>query len=135
MFTFLFASVYLNFQESGSTNTSESLFLGERAELAQTRQPPIGIDAAVRLDQLPLQVNAVVVDVAAGSAPEDMDRLIRLTEIGFVPGERVRVVAHGFPGREPVAVRIGHTTFALRRHEATLVTVMPERERARPVRR
>jgi ferrous iron transport protein A len=32
------------------------------------------------------------------------------------------------PGREPIAVRLGHTTFALRRHEAALIRVMPERE-------
>lgn len=84
----------------------------------------------VRLDRLPMHVRATVVDVEAGASPDDMDRLLRLTEIGFVPGERVRVVAHGFPGREPVAVRIGHTTFALRRHEAALVRVLPEGARA-----
>lgn len=47
----------------------------------------------------------------------------RLLEIGFVAGEQVRVVAHGYPRREPVAVRIGGTTFALRRFEAELVLV------------
>ena len=51
--------------------------------------------------------------------------VLRLTEIGFVPGEAVRIVASGVPGREPLAVRLGHTTFALRRHEAALVRVTP----------
>ena len=48
---------------------------------------------------------------------------LRLLELGFVPGEPLRVVARGFPGGEPMAVRIGNTTFALRRFEADHVTV------------
>ena len=50
---------------------------------------------------------------------------LRLLELGFVPGEALRVVARGFPGGEPMAVRIGNTTFALRRFEADLVQVVP----------
>ena len=38
----------------------------------------------------------------------------------------VRVVAAGFPGADPLAVRIGQATFALRRHEASMVLVQPE---------
>jgi len=49
----------------------------------------------------------------------------RLLELGFAEGEPVRVVAHGFPGREPIAVRIGGTTFALRRFEADHILVEP----------
>ena len=48
-----------------------------------------------------------------------------MLEIGFLPGEQVRVMAHGYPGRDPLAVRVGHTTFALRRHEAALIRVVP----------
>ncbi len=48
----------------------------------------------------------------------------RLLELGFVPGEPLRVVARGFPGGEPLAVRIGSTTFALRRFEADHVMVL-----------
>ncbi|HVY05822.1 MAG TPA: FeoA family protein [Burkholderiales bacterium] len=48
---------------------------------------------------------------------------LRLLELGFVEGERLRVIAHGFPGHEPIAVRIGNTTFALRRFEADHVLV------------
>ncbi len=48
---------------------------------------------------------------------------LRLLELGFVEGETLRVIAHGFPGREPIAVRIGNTTFALRRFEADHVLV------------
>lgn len=47
----------------------------------------------------------------------------RLLELGFVEGETIRVVAEAFPSRDPIAVRIGNTTFALRRHEAALIRV------------
>ena len=36
------------------------------------------------------------------------------------------MIAHGVPGREPVAVRLGSTTFALRRFEAEYVRVYRE---------
>lgn len=45
----------------------------------------------------------------------------RLLEIGFFPGARVEVVAAQWPGEDPLAVRVGGSTFALRRREAQLV--------------
>ena len=57
------------------------------------------------------------------SEVEGGDIGLRLLELGFVEGESLRVVAHGYPGREPLAVRIGNTTFALRRFEADHVLV------------
>lgn len=77
------------------------------------------------LDTLPRHVEAEVVRLLGGQDPALHDLMLRLLEIGFLPGERVRVVAHGFPGADPLAVRVGHTTFALRRHEAALVRVRP----------
>lgn len=47
----------------------------------------------------------------------------RLLEIGFYPGAVVEVVAAMWPGDDPLAVRVGGATFALRRHEADGVTV------------
>ncbi len=47
----------------------------------------------------------------------------RLTELGFLPGEPASVIARGQPGHEPLAVRIGLSTFALRRAEAASVLV------------
>ncbi|HSV57568.1 MAG TPA: FeoA family protein [Variovorax sp.] len=81
--------------------------------------------AALSLDQLPSHQWATVLDVARPADAEDRELALRLTEIGFVPGEAVRIVASGVPGREPLAVRLGHTTFALRRHEAVLIRVVP----------
>jgi len=50
----------------------------------------------------------------------------RLAELGFLPGEAVRIVARGLMSREPIAVRIGTGTFALRLFEAACICVRPE---------
>jgi ferrous iron transport protein A len=81
--------------------------------------------AAISLDQLPSNQWATVLDVLRPEGAEGRELVLRLTEIGFVPGEAVRIVASGVPGREPLAVRLGRTTFALRRHEASLIRVTP----------
>jgi ferrous iron transport protein A len=81
--------------------------------------------AAISRDQLPNHQWATVLDVLRPDEKEGRELVLRLTEIGFVPGEAVRIVATGVPGREPLAVRLGHTTFALRRHEASLIRVTP----------
>ena len=47
----------------------------------------------------------------------------RLRELGFVPGESVQIVAHAPFGRDPIAVRVGYTRFALRRREAERVVI------------
>lgn len=77
------------------------------------------------LDQLVVNQPARVVDLASCEG-EDESLLLRLMEIGFLPGESVRIVATGFPGPDPLAVRIGQATFALRRHEAAQVLVQLE---------
>ena len=82
-------------------------------------------DTPLSLDQLPDRQWATVLDVVRNDVAEDRELALRLTEIGFIPGEAVRIVASGVPGREPLAVRLGHTTFALRRHEASLIHVVP----------
>jgi ferrous iron transport protein A len=50
----------------------------------------------------------------------------RLAELGFLPGEAVRIVARGLMARAPIAVRIGTGTFALRLFEAACIRVCPE---------
>ena len=52
----------------------------------------------------------------------------RLMEIGFIPGEPLQVLHKGFFGGEPIAVRIGHSTFALRRFEAALISVITDKK-------
>lgn len=46
-----------------------------------------------------------------------------LEEIGFIVGENVVLLARGLPGGDPLVVRIGQSTFALRRAEAACVRV------------
>lgn len=46
-----------------------------------------------------------------------------LEEIGFIAGEKVMLMARGLPGGDPLVVRIGQSTFALRRAEAACVRV------------
>ncbi len=69
--------------------------------------------------------------VASDERTEEQEIALRLFEIGFIPGERVRVVARGYPGGDPLAVRVGDTMFALRRFEAERVLVTPACEAAR----
>ena len=68
---------------------------------------------------------AVVAGMAEAGGDEERAIQLRLREFGFVPGETVRVVAVSFPGADPIAVRVGATTFALRRFEAAMVHVIP----------
>ncbi len=49
----------------------------------------------------------------------------RLRDLGFVPGEPIRLVACGPLGGEPLLVQIGYTRFALRRTEARRVRIQP----------
>ena len=76
------------------------------------------------LSDVPLRTDAWVSALHMDAAPQDREVLLRLLEIGFLPGERVRVVARAFPAGDPMAVRVGRTTFALRRREAALVRVV-----------
>ncbi|MCL1962538.1 MAG: ferrous iron transport protein A [Desulfovibrionaceae bacterium] len=86
------------------------------------------------VDALPLNAlrqgaRATIVRLGAPQDEGEHEVLLRLIEIGFLPGETVRVVARAAGGREPVAVRLGgQSTFALRRREAELVRVQPEGE-------
>ncbi|MDR2788862.1 MAG: ferrous iron transport protein A, partial [Candidatus Accumulibacter sp.] len=48
-----------------------------------------------------------------------------LEEIGFVTGERVRLMVKAVPGGDPMVVRVGQSTFALRHAEAACVSVAP----------
>ena len=60
---------------------------------------------------------------AANGASDDM--ALRLAELGFLPGEAVRIIARGLLSAEPIAVRVGTGTFALRRFEAAAIRVTP----------
>jgi ferrous iron transport protein A len=77
--------------------------------------------AVSRLSEAPLRQRFTVRRVDAD--PQVPERARQLEEIGFFPGEQVEVVAHGYPGREPLVVRVGQSTFALRGAEAACVQI------------
>jgi ferrous iron transport protein A len=71
-------------------------------------------------------VAGVVEDDGAALGDETGGTIVmRLIELGFVPGERFEIIAEARPGGDPIAVRIGGTCFALRRREAAAVMVTP----------
>src|SRR5882672_10822149 len=78
----------------------------------------------IRLADLSIGASARVVSVAPAAAAPELSR--RLAELGFLPGESVRIVARGLLARSPLAVRIGTGTFALRLFEAACIRVCPE---------
>lgn len=81
-----------------------------------------------RLHQATLGRLYAVTRVIADSRVPERDR--QLEEIGFHAGEHVMVMTRGFPGGDPLVVRIGQSTFALRRDEAACVEIEPLPARA-----
>ena len=75
----------------------------------------------MNLNDMPLgdtwRVKAVVSD------PAHQERARQLEEIGFLPGEQVSVMSRAFPGGDPLVVRVGLSTFALRRAEAACIEI------------
>lgn len=53
----------------------------------------------------------------------------QLHDLGFVPGEQVKLMARGLGG-DPLVVRVGLSTYALRRAEAACVHTAPAAPRA-----
>jgi ferrous iron transport protein A len=82
--------------------------------------------ALARLDELGERQPAVVHSVDASGARVGASAASHLADIGFIPGETVMVMARGWPGGDPLVVRVGVSTFALRRAEARCVSVVPE---------
>lgn len=60
--------------------------------------------------------------IAPAATPE---WALQLEDIGFLPGERVAIMARGMPGGDPLVVRVGLSTFALRLDEAACIQVTP----------
>lgn len=77
------------------------------------------------LSELPSGARATVEKLVAPTPEIDAATLRRLGDIGFIAGEPVHLLRRGPGGREPLAVLIGETLFALRRLEADCVLVTP----------
>lgn len=77
--------------------------------------------SSITLDQLSNHQAATVTRIdAPANTPEWHDWL---EEIGFIPGEQAMVMTRALPGGDPLVVRVGSSTFALRRIEAACVSV------------
>jgi ferrous iron transport protein A len=80
----------------------------------------------IQLADLAPGTTARVVSVSSADAAAPVELGRRLAELGFLPGEAVRIVARGLMARAPIAVRVGTGTFALRLFEAACIRVRPE---------
>ena len=83
--------------------------------------PASGTRSAQRLDQAEQGRRYTVRQVTPD--PQVPERARQLEEIGFLPGEHVMVMTRGFPGGDPLVVRVGQSTFALRGAEAACVHI------------
>lgn len=79
--------------------------------------------AGATLDLASIGEALTVVHVEAPQAAPEWQRW--LEEIGFIAGEQVMLMARALPGGDPLVVRIGQSTFALRRAEAACIIVTP----------
>lgn len=80
------------------------------------------------LDHASIGQALTVCRVQAPAAAPEWSRW--LEEIGFVVGEQVTLMARALPGGDPLVVRVGQSTFALRRAEAACVEVAAVAEAA-----
>ena len=101
-----------------NTHSAKTMSAPATGPLAASCEPTIS------LCELEQGVTATVAAIVSSVTDQDRELVLRLIEIGFVPGETLRVIAHGQPGYEPIAVRLGGTTFALRRLEADTIRVI-----------
>jgi ferrous iron transport protein A len=79
----------------------------------------------MRLTELADNTHAQVTGVVAASPELDAGDLRRLGELGFIAGEPLHLLRRGPGGREPLAVQVGNTLFALRWLEAHCIEVDP----------
>ena len=76
---------------------------------------------------------AMVTGLAEANAPShDAALITRLRDLGFTAGARCEVMARMWLGGDPLVVRVGGSTFALRRAEASAVRVQRLQEQVRP---
>jgi ferrous iron transport protein A len=88
-------------------------------------RPTRKLEATPTLASLPAGGRATVTRVVAAAPEIDAVALRRLGELGFLPGEPVHLLRRGPGGKEPLAVLIGETMFALRLIEARCIEVDP----------
>ena len=74
-------------------------------------------------DLTPHRITTIIGLAEPDSVARSAGMAQRLAELGFIVGETVSVLHRGPGGREPIAVQVGDTVFALRRIEAGCIRV------------
>jgi ferrous iron transport protein A len=91
--------------------------------LATPPFPPLAANTLLLADLPPDRPTTIVGMAAAQGEDRSSGLLQRLAELGFMAGESISVLRRGPGGSEPIAVQVGDTVFALRRHEASCIHV------------
>jgi ferrous iron transport protein A len=112
---------------SAAPNEFESLAVRDAGSRERTAALRLRAGYMRPLSDLPARADGRIVGLTMPDGVHDPELVARLGELGFLPGERVRIVARGLFG-DPLAVRVGTGTFALRRAEARCVQVHVEGE-------
>ena len=89
--------------------------------MAPNQLDPLNQRPRLNLAQIALHTEYQVSEVMA--PPGATAWKSQLQDIGFFPGEHVAVMARGMPGNDPLVVRVGLSTFALRTAEASCIYV------------
>jgi ferrous iron transport protein A len=117
--------------------TRRIYFQGPEIHTAGVNPPDLNsFHTSVPLADLARGERAFVTGIAEIAALQDdtgdAALLTRLRDLGFIAGARCEVVARMWFGGDPLVVRIGGSTFALRRAEAAAVRVQRLQEQVRP---
>lgn len=79
----------------------------------------------MRLTDLHKKQPATIHHIHTKNTPHD-PIAARLMTLGFVMGEHIEILAHGWLGKDPILVKVGHSRFALRRNEAERIEIHTE---------
>lgn len=100
--------------------------------MKSTHTPPSSVPLAeLRRGDVALVTGLAEVSATVADAT-DSALVSRLRDLGFTAGARCEVMARMWLGGDPLVVRVGGSTFALRRAEAAAVRVQRLQEQVRP---
>jgi ferrous iron transport protein A len=81
----------------------------------------VSLTPHVPLDALPVRAQRRIVSIRPPAGQAQIAQ--QLGDLGFLVGESVRLLRHGPFGGDPILVRVGGATYALRRAEAQCIEV------------
>jgi ferrous iron transport protein A len=108
-----------------AVNLSADTFADAATNLSQSSSEQSKVkprSSRLSLAQVEMGKSYIVDQVAVPDSQSDWAQ--QLEDIGFIPGEPVAIMARGMLGGDPLVVRIGLSTFALRKAEAQCIRVL-----------